>query len=106
MDPVVFGKYPDEMTSEVIDGRLPKFTEEEASMLKGSVDFIGFNQYTSTYIFNTNSTGEDWSSDSHTETYPFNATGHRIGPKADSPWLNVYPEGIRGAINWVNNRYN
>jgi beta-glucosidase len=20
--------------------------------------------------------------------------------------LNVYPEGIRGAINWVNNRYN
>lgn len=43
VDPVIFGKYPEEMTSYVKDGRLPTFTEEEAAMVKGSVDFIGFN---------------------------------------------------------------
>jgi hypothetical protein len=28
-DPCVFGKYPDEMTSRITDGRLPTFTPEE-----------------------------------------------------------------------------
>jgi beta-glucosidase len=50
MDPVVFGKYPDEMTSLVTDGRLPSFTQEESDMLKGSCDYIGLNHYTSNYV--------------------------------------------------------
>lgn len=29
-DPIVFGKYPDEMTSLITDGRIPTFTPEEA----------------------------------------------------------------------------
>ena len=106
VDPLVFGKYPDEMTATVTDGRLPTFTPEESAMVKGSYDYIGFNQYTSTYIMNTNNPGGDWGSDTHTSMNAVNATGHRIGPVAQSPWLNVYPEGIRGSINWVNKRYN
>ena len=94
------------MTDILTDGRLPTFTEDEANMVKGSVDYIGFNQYTSTYIMNTNNPGGDWSSDPHTSMNAVNASGHRIGPQAESPWLNVYPEGIRGAINWVDSRYN
>jgi Glycosyl hydrolase family 1 len=68
------------MTSTVTDGRLPTFTAEESAMVMGSYDFIGFNQYTSTYIMNTNNPGGDWSKDPHTATNPVNATGHRIGP--------------------------
>ena len=94
------------MTDIVTDGRIPTFTDDEVNMVKGSVDYIGFNQYTSTYIMNTNNPGGDWSSDPHTAMNAVNASGHRIGPQAESPWLNVYPEGIRGAINWVNSRYN
>ena len=105
VDPIVFGKYPDEMTEIVKDGRLPVFTEEEKAIVKGSYDYIGFNHYTSSYIMNTNNPGGDWASDPHTSSTPVNASGHRIGPVAQSPWLNIYPEGIRGAINWVNNRY-
>ena len=29
-DPIVFGKYPDEMTQLITDGRLPTFTPDEA----------------------------------------------------------------------------
>jgi beta-glucosidase/6-phospho-beta-glucosidase/beta-galactosidase len=49
-DPIVFGKYPDEMTALVTDGRLPKFTDEEIKMVKGSYDYIGFNSYTSRFV--------------------------------------------------------
>lgn len=93
------------MTSIVTDGRLPTFTDEEAAMVKGSYDYIGFNHYTSSYIKSTNNPGGDWNSDSHTEGSAVNATGHRIGPQAESPWLNVYPEGIRAVLNWVSDRY-
>ncbi len=105
LDPVIYGRYPKEMTDIVTDGRLPTFTEEEAAMVKGSVDYIGINQYTTYYIMNTSSPGGDWESDPHTYETNINASLHTIGPVAESSWLNVYPEGIRGAINWVNNRY-
>ena len=52
-DPIVFGKYPDEMTQLITDGRLPTFTPEEAKMVKGSYDFIGMNHYTSDYTIDT-----------------------------------------------------
>jgi beta-glucosidase/6-phospho-beta-glucosidase/beta-galactosidase len=68
------------MTSIVTDGRLPTFTAEESAMVKGSYDFIGFNQYSSTYIMNTNNPGGDWGRDPHTAMNAVNASGHRIGP--------------------------
>ena len=52
-DPIVFGKYPDEMTQLITDGRLPTFTPEEAQMVKGSYDFIGMNHYTSDFTKDT-----------------------------------------------------
>jgi hypothetical protein len=70
------------MTNIVKDGRLPEFSQEEQEMIKGSYDFIGFNQYSSTYIENTQNPGGDWSSDPHTSMNAFNASGHRIGPVA------------------------
>ena len=61
----MFGKYPDEMTSRVVDGRLPTFTSEEVAMLKGSYDFIGLNHYTSKYAIATDPSvpGTNWDND-------------------------------------------
>ena len=45
---MVFGDYPFIMKALVRDA-LPKFTDEEKALVKGSYDFIGVNYYTSRY---------------------------------------------------------
>ena len=49
LDPIYRGDYPAVMRTNVGD-RLPVFTPAELAMLKGSVDFIGLNHYTSRFI--------------------------------------------------------
>lgn len=44
------GEYPKTM-QDIVGERLPKFTKEQAQMVKGSMDFIGINQYSAYYIF-------------------------------------------------------
>ncbi|MQL85355.1 hypothetical protein Taro_017865 [Colocasia esculenta] len=51
MDPLFFGDYPSSMRTRVGD-RLPKFTAPEASLVKGSLDFVGINHYTTYYAMN------------------------------------------------------
>ena len=64
-DPLVYGKYPDEMTSLVTDGRLPTFSPDEVNLIKDSYDYIGLNTYTSGYVKNDPlSKGGNYSSDS------------------------------------------
>ena len=36
----------------LVGRRLPKFTEAESKMLKGSIDFLGVNYYTANYAEN------------------------------------------------------
>lgn len=107
VDPVMFGKYPDEMTSLIKDGRLPTFTPEQSAMLKGSVDYIGLNHYTSGFTKdNPTSTGGSWYTDSRIESTKIGIDGKLIGPQAESTWLHVYPLGMRGILNWIDKRYN
>jgi len=35
---------------DIVKERLPKFTPEQAKLVKGSADYIGINQYTASYI--------------------------------------------------------
>ena len=51
MDPLTSGDYPSSMRS-LVGSRLPKFTKEQAKLVKGSFDFIGLNYYTSNYAAN------------------------------------------------------
>nr|TKR90004.1 hypothetical protein D5086_0000237700 [Populus alba] len=51
MDPLTKGDYPQNMHDHV-GGRLPRFSEEESKMLRGSYDFIGVNYYTTYYAQN------------------------------------------------------
>ncbi|KAH0977505.1 hypothetical protein GBA52_027224 [Prunus armeniaca] len=51
MDPFVFGEYPKSMR-DLVKERLPKCTEEEKMMIKGSLDCLGMNYYVSSYAKN------------------------------------------------------
>lgn len=44
----MFGDYPSSMRNRV-GSRLPRFTSSEAALLKGSLDFVGINHYTTFY---------------------------------------------------------
>lgn len=54
MDPLFFGDYTTSMRTRVGE-RLPKFSEAEGALVKGSLDFVGVNHYT-TYYAKHNST--------------------------------------------------
>ncbi|KAM7464462.1 hypothetical protein LguiA_032583 [Lonicera macranthoides] len=48
LEPLVFGDYPSSMRSRV-QTRLPRFSKVQSSLLKGSLDFVGINHYTTWY---------------------------------------------------------
>jgi beta-glucosidase len=74
-------------------------------MLKGSYDFLGLNHYTSKYVHYTGDIGMDWSTDGRFYESATNINGDLIGPYAESDWLNVYPEGLRKLLKWIDTRY-
>ncbi|XP_020111669.1 beta-glucosidase 12-like isoform X2 [Ananas comosus] len=50
MDPLTRGDYPFSMKA-IVGNRLPKFTEQQSELIKGSYDFIGLNYYTTNYAY-------------------------------------------------------
>lgn len=57
----MFGDYPSSMRSRA-GSRLPKFSEAESTLIKGTLDFVGINHYTTWYA--TNSSIESFLNDS------------------------------------------
>ncbi|XP_078164184.1 beta glucosidase 40 [Carex rostrata] len=109
MDPLFFGDYPNSMRTRVGD-RLPKFSADEAALVKGSLDFVGINHYTTWYAKNnsTNIIGKllhDTIADSGASTLPFKGT-KAIGDKANAIWIYIVPEGMRSLMNYVKEKYN
>ncbi|KAG5250047.1 beta-glucosidase [Salix suchowensis] len=94
MDPLTRGHYPHTMRSLVGD-RLPKFSQQQSQMIKGSFDFIGLNYYTSNYAAYM-----------PLPILLIQRHGVSIGPKAASEWLFVYPRGIRDLLLYVKREYN
>ncbi|CAH2063441.1 unnamed protein product [Thlaspi arvense] len=107
MSPIVNGKYPAEMVNHVKDGRLPTFTAEESSMLKGSYDFVGINYYSSSYVKDTPCATENITM---TADFCASVVGERngvpIGPTAGSDWLLIYPPGIRDLLLHAKYKFN
>ncbi|KAH9316388.1 hypothetical protein KI387_025015 [Taxus chinensis] len=108
MDPIFFGEYPESMRERVGD-RLPRFSVEESTLVKGSLDFVGVNHYTTYYATNnkTNIIGtllNNTLADSGAVTIPFR-NGSPIGSKASSIWLYIVPRGIRRLMNYIKQRY-
>ena len=46
----MFGDYPSSMRTRVGD-RLPRFSKVQSTLLKGSLDFVGINHYTTWYAW-------------------------------------------------------
>ncbi|XP_074281037.1 beta-glucosidase 40-like isoform X1 [Silene latifolia] len=108
LDPLMFGDYPRSMRERVGD-RLPKFTTAESALLKGSLDFVGINHYTTFYARNnmTNLIGvllNDALGDSGTLTLPFR-DGKPIGEKAHAIWLYIVPRGMKELMNYIKLKY-
>lgn len=68
LEPLTYGDYPKSMR-DLVGKRLPKFTLEEAMMLKGSFDFLGLNYYTANFaadLRSSNTVNKSFSTDSQT----------------------------------------
>lgn len=105
-DPIIFGDYPEEMKRLVSGSRLPTFNKTMKDLLRNSCDFLGLNYYTASYGKWTEEKGTTFSTDPQIIKTIYNASGHILGPQADSKWLIVYPEGLYGKLKWINSRYN
>ncbi|KAK8994904.1 hypothetical protein V6N11_045971 [Hibiscus sabdariffa] len=106
LHPIRYGEYPKTM-QEIVGERLPKFTEEEVKMVNGSVDYVGINQYTTSYISNpkgpkpnVTSYQNDWNA-----AFANAKNGVQIGPKANSWWLYIVPWGMYKSVTYLKERY-
>ncbi|KAM0836711.1 hypothetical protein ACQ4PT_062117 [Festuca glaucescens] len=101
--------YPATMRRRVGE-RLPRFTPQESALVKGALDFVGINHYTTYYTRHndTNIIGRlfnDTLADTGTVSLPFR-NGKAIGDRANSIWLYIVPRGMRSLMNYVKDRYN
>ncbi|KAH0459877.1 hypothetical protein IEQ34_010540 [Dendrobium chrysotoxum] len=132
LDPLIYGHYPYSM-QKLVSNRLPKFTDEMSILLTGSLDFLGINHYTSSYVRNDRSRIrkfllKDASGDAGviktckmmkqfhvvffislyflTNSSP-TATRHgkAIGERAASSWLYIVPWGIRKLMSYIKENY-
>ncbi|KAJ9139724.1 hypothetical protein P3X46_030431 [Hevea brasiliensis] len=107
MDPLIYGDYPHALRS-LVGNRLPKFSEQEAKMVKGSIDFLGLNYYTANYaayLPYSNAIPASYLTDARANLST-QRNGIPIGPKAASDWLYVYPRGFRDILLYTKRKYN
>ncbi|KAL0373997.1 UNVERIFIED_CONTAM: Beta-glucosidase 12 [Sesamum radiatum] len=91
INPLVYGEYPRTMRS-LVRNRLPKFTKEQAAMLKGSFDFIGLNYYTGNYA-----------------AYIFSHSGNISSTTDNMTGVSIffdYPRGLHDLLVYTKERYN
>ncbi|KAJ4711677.1 putative Beta-glucosidase [Melia azedarach] len=106
-NPITYGDYP-KIMRELVGDRLPKFTNSQSKMVKGSIDFLGFNYYSAnyadgmTYYSNANL--------SYTTDNRVNLTteknGIPIGQQTGASWIYLYPKGIREILLYIKRKYN
>ncbi|KDO62878.1 hypothetical protein CISIN_1g010049mg [Citrus sinensis] len=104
--PIVYGEYPKTMQN-IVGNRLPKFTKEEVKMVKGSIDFVGINQYTAYYMYDPHlkqpkqvGYQQDWNAG-----FAYEKNGVPIGPRANSYWLYNVPWGMYKALMYIKGHY-
>lgn len=107
LHPIIYGEYPKSMQA-IVKERLPKFSSNEIKMVKGSIDYVGINQYTSYYIYNPHQPQNqkptsyqlDWNAG-----FAYERNGVPIGPRAHSDWLYIVPWGMYKAVTYVKEKY-
>ncbi|KAL6598435.1 hypothetical protein ACP70R_046134 [Stipagrostis hirtigluma subsp. patula] len=108
VDPLINGHYP-QIMQDLVKERLPRFTPEQAKLVKGSADYIGINQYTAGYIkdhklvqLTPTSYSDDWQ-----VQYASSRNGKPIGPQmqANSRWLYIVPTGMYECVSYLKQKY-
>ncbi|XP_033716115.1 lactase/phlorizin hydrolase isoform X4 [Tursiops truncatus] len=82
--------------------QLPKFTEAEKQLLKGSADFLGLSHYTSRLISKAQG---DTCVPSYDTIGGFSQHVDPAWPQTESPWIRVVPWGIRRLLQFVSLEY-
>mmetsp|Transcript_29499 Transcript_29499/g.57843 ORF Transcript_29499/g.57843 Transcript_29499/m.57843 type:complete len:514 (-) Transcript_29499:143-1684(-) len=107
-DPIFFGDYPKSMRK-IIGKRLPKFTDEEVKLVKGSHTGVYFqNHYTSVYAMHSKENRKrkcGFHCDNEFAKL-VKKDGQLIGKNAKGiSWLYSYPPGLRKFQQWLTKRY-
>lgn len=106
-DPVWKGDYPQVMKDR-LGSRLPAFTPEDITLLKGSSDFFGLNHYTTLLaqgtIPGTAARGTAYGNGGLSEDQDVELLPDPSWPVTDMGWA-VVPWGFRKLLNWIDRRY-
>ncbi|KAL2491490.1 Beta-glucosidase 17 [Abeliophyllum distichum] len=106
LEPLTYGDYP-KIIRALVGKRLPKFTVEEATLVKGSYDFLGLNYYTSNYAANrpsVNTVNVSFSTDSQTNLTT-ERNGKFIGEPTGVSIFYVYPRGLKNLLVYTKQKY-
>jgi beta-glucosidase len=105
-DPIWFGDYPAYMRDNCGE-LLPRFSDAEKKLIKGSSDFQGVNFYTASFVSaaKRGKPGSGWYVDRNASNSAVAPNGTAIGVQADSPWLYIVPWGLHKMLNWIGQRY-
>src|SRR5215212_5240460 len=93
LDPVFFGRYPEEM-AEIFGEAWPEWPQQDFDLIRQPLDFLGINYYTRNVV-------------RHEETaYPLKAVPVRQTQAAytETGW-EVFPQGLTDTLLWVKKRY-
>ncbi|XP_023535085.1 beta-glucosidase 18-like [Cucurbita pepo subsp. pepo] len=106
-DPIVYGDYPKEMQA-ILGSQLPRFSKAEKKVLKGSLDYIYVNHYTTLYT--KDCLHSICSDDANRPIKGFlDTTGYRDGVSIGDPTgvdrFFVVPRGLEKIINYIKQRY-
>ncbi|CAM9215890.1 unnamed protein product [Choristocarpus tenellus] len=108
-DPVYFGDYPEVMRKRC-GSRLPKFTEEEKNLLRGSSDFFGLNHYSSDLAEDDSGPGRyvsHWGTVNSGGFWGDMAVKGSADPtwkRTDMGW-SIVPWGFKKLLLWIQRRY-
>ncbi|XP_009378490.2 beta-glucosidase 18 isoform X1 [Pyrus x bretschneideri] len=108
LDPLVYGEYPAEMR-QCPRLEMPRFSPKEKELLRGSIDFIGLNHYTTLYAKDCFHSPCPSGGDHAIRGY-VNTTGYRDGTAIGEPTgiarFFVVPRGMEKIIDYLKRRYN
>eukprot|EP00178_Gracilaria_changii_P006778 TRINITY_DN21_c1_g2_i1.p1 TRINITY_DN21_c1_g2~~TRINITY_DN21_c1_g2_i1.p1 ORF type:complete len:531 (-),score=54.07 TRINITY_DN21_c1_g2_i1:503-2095(-) len=102
-DPVYFGDYPESMRL-TIGSRLPSFSEDEKTLLRGSSEFFGVNHYSTSYstgLVNTENGEKATTYWAHMGVMQSEDEGWK---RTDMGW-SIVPWGFRNLLVYIQERY-
>lgn len=97
--------YPACMRAQLGD-RLPRFTDEEKRLIRGSSESYGMNSYTAFFVKNRGDQPADINDHKgNVEILDTNKAGNSRGLESDTPWLRTAEWGWAKLLRWIWNRY-